>query len=82
MEVCFYDVNGIEYSIDYDDPADLLIESILVRMKKASKEAGLTEEQMRDILKKRVEDCVPVKRRVPQGQMTDLILRKMDSIKA
>lgn len=81
-EVCFYDVNGIEHSIDYDDPSDLLYESILVSMKKLAKEAGLTEEQMREILKKRVEDCLPVKRRVPQGQMTDLILKKMDSIKA
>lgn len=80
-EVCFYDVNGIEHSIDYDDPSDLLYESILASMKKAAKEAGLTEEQMREILKKRVEDCMPVKRRVPQGQMTDLILKKMSCIK-
>lgn len=81
-EVCFYDVNGMDVYIDYDDPSDLMIEGILMRMKKAAKEAGLTEEQMREILKKRVENCQPIKRRVPQGQMTELILKKMDNIKA
>ncbi len=76
-EVCFYDVNGADVYIDYDDPADLLIEGILTRMKKAVKEGNISDEKQREILLKRVESCQPVKRRVQQGKMTELILCKM-----
>ena len=76
-EVCFYDVNGMDIFVDYDDPSDLLLEGIIAHMKKVAKESELTEEQMREVLSKRIEKCQPVKCRVPKEQMTDLILNKM-----
>lgn len=76
-EVCFYDVNGMDIFVDYDDPSDLLLEGIITHMKKVAKESELTEEQMREVLSKRIEKCQPVKCRVQKEQMTDLILNKM-----
>lgn len=78
-EVCFYDVNGMDIYVDYDSPSDLLIEGIITRMNKVAKEGGLDESQKREILSKRIKSCQVVKRRVPKGEMTDLILRKMQA---
>ena len=77
-EVCFYDVNGMETFGDYDDPSDLLLKGIITQMKKVAEEAGLTENCMREILKKRIETCHPVTQRVPKGQMTDIIVNKIN----
>ena len=76
-EVCFYDVNGMDIYIDYDSPSDLLIEGIITRMKKAAAEGGIDDEQLHGIILKSVKNCTAVKRRVPKGEMADLIMGKI-----
>nr|WP_027871157.1 SAP domain-containing protein [[Eubacterium] cellulosolvens] len=76
-EVCFYDVNGKDCYVDYDDPSDLLLEGILSRMKKTAVKSGLSEDQQKKIISEITEDMYPIKRRVPKDDLPDLIMEKM-----
>lgn len=79
-EVCFYDVNGMDYRIEYNDPAELIPEAIASMMNNAGNKAALDDGQMRSIISKRVESCTVITRRVPVERMTDLILNKLKAI--
>ena len=63
--------------VDYDDPADLLAERILARMKRASIAGKIEDNRQKEILSERIKDCVVVKCRVPKSQVVDLIMRRM-----
>ena len=76
-EVCFYDVDGMDIFLDYDDPSDLLVEGILVRMKRVADAGAIDDEEQRRILSGRIKECPVIKRRVPKGEVAELIMRKM-----
>ena len=79
-EVCFYDVNGMDTYIDYDSPSDLLIEGILIRMKKIAEEGSLDSSKQIEILERTMSHLRMINERVPGSKMPKLIIDKMEML--
>ena len=77
-EVCFYDVDGMDMFLDYDDPSDLLTEGIIARMKDVAIKGNLSEDEQREILSNRIDSCVVIKQRVPKDEISDMIIKKQN----